>query len=174
MRIHILISIFLMFVGLIGFVPSAHAQRTLSFINIADHRVVEIEPSDLVKFEYNGYLKQEESCYGLVVDMRDSIISIHTLDKKYGGFRNIHVKDISGFRKFRKARLVLEPLVSVGVGVSSIILFYWLGKNYPNIGFGTRLGISFGVTALSTGLTKVIFYKRIRNEVAHGWIYSIK
>ena len=174
MRKHILVSIILIMVGFIGFTPWSHAQRTLTFENIADHRVVEIQPSDLVKFEYNGYLKQEESCYGVVVDMKDSIVSIHTLDKKYGGFRNIHVKDISGFRKFKKARLVLEPLVSVGVAASSIVLFYWLGKNYPNIGFGARLGISFGVSALSTGLTKVIFHKRIRNEVAHGWVYTLK
>ena len=158
----------------IGFGAYVNAQDTLVFQNIADSRRVEIVASNLVKLEYKGYLRQEESCYGLVVAMKDSILTIHSLDKKNVGFRDILIKDIVAFRKFKKGRLVLEPLVTLGFTVSSILLFYWLGEQHPNLNFGTRLGISFGVSAVSAGVSKLIFHKRVHNELAHGWTYSLK
>ena len=167
-------KILLSIVIFIGLGAYAIAQQTLIFQNIADNRRVEIFPSNLVKLEYKGYLKQEESSYGIVVAIKDSILTLHLLDKKNNGFRDIHVKDIVAFRKFKKGRLVLEPLVTLGFTVSSIVLFYWLGEQYPNLNFGTRLGISFGLSAVSAGVSKLIFHKRVHNELAHGWIYSLK
>ncbi len=159
----------------IGIATCTFAQQTLVFENIADSRRVEIFPSNLVKLEYNGYLKQEESSYGVVVAIKDSILTLHSLDKKNNpGFRDIHVKDITAFRKFKKGRLVLEPLVTLGFTVSSIVLFYWLGEQHPNLSFGTRLGISFGVSAVSAGVSKLIFHKRVHIQLAHGWKYSLK
>ena len=105
----ILLSIAI-FIGLASYTT---AQQTLIFENIADNRKVEIIPSNLVKLEYKGYLKQEESSYGIVVAIKDSILTLHLLDKKNNGFRDIHVKDIVAFRKFKKGRLVLEDRKSV-------------------------------------------------------------
>lgn len=156
------------------FLNTCVAQQTLVFENIIDHKVTEINNKDLVKLEYKGYLHQTESIYGKVIELRDSIIAIQSLEKFRNVTLKIHVKDIAGFRRFRKSRFFIEPTLSVAVAVSSIFLFYWIEQHHPSVGFGARLGISAGVSIVSSGISKIIFNKKIHQKVSYGWQMSLK
>lgn len=156
------------------FINTCYAQQKLVFENLIDHKVTEINTKDLIKFEYKGYLRQSESIYGTVTELIDSMITIQSLEKFRNVTLKIHVKDITGFRRFNKSRLYLEPAISVGVTVSSIFLFYWIEQNHPSVGFGARLGISVGVSIVSSGISKLIFNKKIHQKVSYGWQMSLK
>lgn len=164
----------LIFICLVFKFNGVLAQQTLVFEDITNNKFSEIATSDLVKFEYRGYLGQSESIYGTVISIDDSLVTVISLEKFRKATLGIHVKHITGFRRFKKSRLILEPLVSTTLAVSSIFLFYWLEKNRPNVGFGTRLGISIGASLISTGVSKIIFNKKVRQHTAYGWQMSLR
>ncbi|TAH25107.1 MAG: hypothetical protein EAZ07_08055 [Cytophagales bacterium] len=149
------------------------AQQSICFENIITGKKIELKAEQLVLLEYKGYLGQYSKVYGTIKQIADSTIDVIVTEKNRQSNFKVHLKDIVAFNKYSKFRLMAEPIINLSVAVASVFLFYSLEQNHPNISFGYRLGLSFGINALSNGITKIAFQKKAKNKLAYGWHMKI-
>lgn len=159
---------------LLFLVTTCFSQRGLLFTNKINQKEILVRAGDLVKFSYNGYISQKEIKSGVVMSIQDSVISIIApvssgrLNTGATETRFIYIKDITGFRKFRRSRPYLMGLSNISITVGSILLFYAIDKN-TDFTFAEKLGISVGTGLVSTVIVRALFPERIKNKIGDEW-----
>ena len=165
------ISLYLL---LIFSMVTCFAQRGLLFTNKITGKEVLVRAGDLVKFSYNCYIGQKEVKSGVVMSVQDSVITLVApvssgkLNTGATETRFIYIKDITGFRKFRRSRPYFMGLSNISITVGSILLFYAIDQN-TNFTFAEKLGISLGTGVLSTIIVRAAFPERIKNKIGEEW-----
>jgi hypothetical protein len=155
-------------------ITGCFAQRGLLFTNKSTQKEILVREGDLVKFSYNGYIGQREIKSGVVMSIQDSVISLIApvsngrINTGATETRFIYVKDITGFRKFRRSRPYLMGLSNISVTVGSILLFYAIDQK-TDFTFTEKLGISLGTGLLSTMIVRAAFPERIKNKIGEEW-----
>jgi hypothetical protein len=145
---------------------TALAQQGIVFTFMQRGQEVLVKEGDYVKVSYSGYLGQPEMCSGIVALIRDSLVELSIMDGvRKGELRTVAIKDITGFRKFRKSKPALQLLSRLITAAGSIYLFYAV-DNYTELTFAEKLSLSIGTGVLSGVIVKGFFPERIRNVVA--------
>ncbi len=165
--------------GLLVFsISSCFAQQALLFTEKTTQRQIMVKGGDMVKFSYKGYIGQPEIKSGVVMYIQDSLISVVApvtsgrINTGATETRYIYIKDITGFRKFRKSRPYLMGLSNISVTVGSILLFYAIDRK-TNLTFAEKLGVSLGTGIVSTILVRAMFPERIKNNVGTDWEVTV-
>lgn len=150
------------------------SQRGILFTNKVNQREILVREGDLVKFSYNGYLGQKEVKSGVVLSIQDSIVGIISTVSS-GKFstgatetRYILVRDLTGFRKFRRSRPYLMTLSNVAITVGTVLLFYAIDKN-TDMTFAEKFGLSVGTGLVTTIIVRAAFPERIKNRIGEEW-----
>ncbi len=154
------------------------AQQGLLFENHKTKKQVMIKEGDLVKFNYNGYIKQKETKYGVVLSIQDSVIEIISptargkISLEGTEIRFIYINDITGFRKFHRSRPYLMALSTISITIGSVYVYYMIDKK-TNLNFGEKLGLSLGTGLLSTIIVRSLFPERIKNNIGENWSLKV-
>jgi len=161
----------LLFVIILIFISfSVFTQNALRFNNIITKDTVWVFENDKVVIQYKGYLKQNEEIKGRVLQINDSLI---ILGSKLFGIPNVSKKikitDVTGFRRFSRARRILKTSLNIAVIAGSIYLPEALGVT-SSIGiYATSL--SSGIVGV--GIIELIFSNKVKNTTNTGWKYNI-
>jgi hypothetical protein len=163
----IIISIFLAF--------TINAQSKVVFTKADSSSIVTIKQKDLVRFAYNGYLKQPQEAEGIVTAINDSTITLSPrkkLFKKSKTVQMLYIRDITGFRLYSKFRPAGEIIYGiVGVGITGTVTAIIGGVSIPAI----LSFLSGGATlAVTTALKNMVLSHKIKNNLKDGWAMQLQ
>lgn len=162
----------------IFFVPFqiVRAQHELRFFNESLQQEVTLQPGDVVKFEYAGYLGQPEALENRVIQISNNAIVLGQTSFGYlvpKTRRTILLEDITGFRKFIRARYTLKSLAQIGSAVASIVLFRQV-INRDKLSGTQDILLTLGVGASTTILVESLFPKKVKRKMVEGWRYEVR
>ncbi|MEH0155715.1 hypothetical protein V6R21_16320 [Limibacter armeniacum] len=169
--------IFFLSVWVLFAIQTGSAQSNLILVHTLTQDTVEISKGDLVAFNYDGYLGQDETVSGKVLKIDGQMVILNSPKHKkntFSGKRYLNVKDITGFRKFRKSRQWLKPALKLSATIGNVLLSnYWSRTdklsttNSILAGMGIGLGSNIGINLL--------FSEKIKYKVEKdGWKILIK
>ena len=146
------------------------SQNALRFNNIITKDTIWLFENDKAIIQYNGYLSQKEEIKGRILQINDSLI---ILGSKFLGIENINKKinitDISGFRKYTKARRILKTSLNIIVIGGSIYAPEILNINSL---FGSY-SVSVGTGIIGVEIIDLIFSNKVKNTTKSGWKFKI-
>lgn len=169
------VLLFFLLMLLAGCPEAAYAQRFIRFFNDSLDKEVILQRGDVVKFEYRGYLGQPEALENRVIQLGGNAIVLGQTAFGYpvaGTQRTILLEDITGFRRFVRARYTLRAVARVGSLVGSFILFRRVidrSRLSDTQDILLTLGVGFGTTILVDSL----FPKKVKKRMSEGWRYEI-
>lgn len=152
------------------------AQHYLRFYNEFLQQEVIIRPGDVVKFEYAGYLGQPEALENRVIQISSNAIVLGQTSFGYlvpETRRTILLEDITGFRKFIRARYTLKSLAQIGSAVASIFLLRQV-INRDKLSNTQDILLTLGVGVSTTILVESLFPKKVKRKMAEGWRYVVR
>ncbi len=149
---------------------SVFSQNALRFDNIISKDTVWIFENDKAVIQYKGYLNQTEEIKGRVLLINDSLLFIGS--KIFGNkivSKRIKITNITGFRRFSRARRILKVSLNIAVIAGSIYM--------PEVlNIESSIGIyatSLGTGLVGVGIIELLFSNKVKNTYKTGWKYQI-
>lgn len=145
------------------------AQNHIVLIHQVTADTVRIYEGDVVTLSYRGYLGQKTYSSGKVLDIDEHSITVkdkyhRTVPKTFSKNHSIQIKDISGFRKFRKSRLWLLPTLKAVNTIANLGLSIVLGNN-NDISTTKSILIGTGVGLTGNILIESLFPKKVKQYI---------
>ncbi len=149
---------------------ATHAQNQLVFTRLDTTKAIVLQPGDLVRLGFNGYMKQAQEADGKVTAVTDSTVTVagrkRFLQKPVPA-QTILINDITGFRKFSKARPAAEIIYGiVGIGITGTVAGVLSSRTSSKAGIILSTAATAAVT---TALKNLLFPRKIKNHVPANW-----
>ena len=146
------------------------SQNALRFDNVISKDTVWLFENDKAIIQYKGYLNQTEEIKGRVLLINDSLLFIGS--KFFGNSivaKKIKIEDVTGFRRFSRARRILKTSLNIIVIAGSIYL--------PEaLNIESSIGIyatSLGTGLVGVGIIELLFSNKVKNTYKAGWKHQI-
>ena len=149
---------------------SVFSQNALRFDNVISKDTVWLFENDKAVIQYKGYLQQTEEIKGRVLLINDSLLFIGS--KIFGNSivsKRIKLTDISGFRRFSRARRMLKVSLNIVVIAGSIYMPQVLNIESSVGIYATSLGTGL----VGVGIIELLFSNKVKKTYKTGWKHQI-